>query len=101
LIAGHDCGEAVPLGNKDELVQRFVNVLERYVDDVELRRRHSAAAYARAIEHFSWDSKARKIVEVYEWVTGKRSRRPRFGQPIAPLPPASGGASPGAVVNGA
>lgn len=85
LVRGHDCGAAVPLGTKDELVQRFVTVLERYVDDRELRRRHGQAAYARAIEHFSWDSKSRKLLEVYEWVTGRRSLRPRFGE-SAPSP---------------
>lgn len=79
LIAGHDCGTAVPLGTKGELVERFVRVLEGYATDAALRRRHGQAAYERAIEHFSWDAKARKIREVYDWVTGKRSRRPRFG----------------------
>lgn len=79
LVAGHDCGEAVLLGSKDELVERFKHVLERYVDDAALRKRHGEAAYQRAIEHFSWDSKARKVREVYDWVTGKRSRKPVFG----------------------
>ncbi|HVZ36426.1 MAG TPA: glycosyltransferase [Polyangiaceae bacterium] len=81
LISGHDCGVAVPLGDKEQLIPRLVEVLERYVDDRELRLRHSRAAYQRAIDHFSWDAKARKVLEVYEWVTGRRSLRPRFGEP--------------------
>lgn len=93
LIAGQDCGVAVPLGSKEQLVPRLAAVLERYVDDRELRLRHSRAAYARAIEHFAWDAKARKIVEVYEWVTGRRSHKPVFGEPVPPLASAPAGAA--------
>jgi glycosyltransferase involved in cell wall biosynthesis len=101
LVAGHDCGVAVPLGNKDQLVRRFIEVLERYVDDRELRLRHGQAAYERAIEHFSWDSKARKVLEVYDWVTGRRSLRPRFGEAMASSPwPSSGETTARGVVAG-
>lgn len=79
LVAGQECGVAVPLGDKDQLVRRFTEVLERYVDDRQLRLQHGQAAYERAIEHFSWGSKARKVLEVYEWVTGRRSVKPVFG----------------------
>lgn len=85
LVSGHDCGVAVPLGTKEQLVPRFVEVLERYVDDRQLRMRHAQAAYVRAIEHFTWDAKAKKVFEVYEWVTGRRSDKPRFGVPVPPL----------------
>lgn len=87
LVAGQDCGQAVPLGDKEELVTRFADVLENYVDDRPLRLRHAKAAYRRAMDHFSWDAKAAKIMEVYEWVLGKRSLRPRFGVPVEPLAP--------------
>lgn len=89
-LVTEECGQRVPLGTKDELVERFIPVLERYAEDHELRLRHAAAAHSRAVELFSWDSKARKLVEVYEWVTGQRSVRPRFGtgQPVSePLVP--------------
>lgn len=79
LVAGQECGVAVPLGDKDQLVRRFTEVLERYVDDRPLRLKHGQTAYERAIEHFSWGSKARKVLEVYEWVTGRRSIKPVFG----------------------
>jgi glycosyltransferase involved in cell wall biosynthesis len=96
LVAGHDCGVAVPLGTKDQLVPRFVEVLERYVDDRELRVRHSRSAYQRAIQHFAWDAKAQKVLEVYEWVTGQRSLKPSFGETA---PPSSAAAASGAVRN--
>jgi glycosyltransferase involved in cell wall biosynthesis len=79
LVRGCDSGVAVPLGQKDELVRHFTEALERYVDDPLRRLDHAEEAYEHAIEHFSWDAKARKLHEVYEWVTGRRSRKPVFG----------------------
>jgi glycosyltransferase involved in cell wall biosynthesis len=80
-----ECGVGVPLGTKDELVRRFIAVLEGYVNDAELRRRHSRAARERALGHYTWSAKAEKIVEIYEWVLGRRGQKPRFGEPVLPL----------------
>jgi glycosyltransferase involved in cell wall biosynthesis len=96
-----DCGVAVQLGTKDELVKRLIPVLERYVTDPALRRQHSRAAYAHAIEHYSWRAKAEKLVEIYEWVLGRRGIKPRFGEPVSPPisqvagPPSSASVAPG------
>jgi glycosyltransferase involved in cell wall biosynthesis len=79
LVDGYDCGVAVPLGSKDELVQGFTEALERYARDRRRRLDHAEAAYEHAIEHFSWEAKARKLHEVYEWVIGRRSSKPVFG----------------------
>jgi glycosyltransferase involved in cell wall biosynthesis len=79
LVSGYDRGVAVPLGDKDALAGRFTEALERYSDDRMRRLDHAEAAYERAIEHFSWDAKARKLREVYEWVIGRRSIKPVFG----------------------
>jgi glycosyltransferase involved in cell wall biosynthesis len=79
LVSSGDSGVAVPLGHKDDLVRHFTQALERYVDDRLRRLDHAEAAYERAIEHFSWDAKARKLHEIYEWATGRRSRKPVFG----------------------
>jgi hypothetical protein len=61
------------------LVHRFTEVLERYVDDRGLRLRHARAAYERATVQFAWQAKASKVMEIYEWVTGRRSMKPCFG----------------------
>jgi glycosyltransferase involved in cell wall biosynthesis len=96
-------GASVPLGTKDELVKRFIPVLERYVTDPELRRRHSQAAYEHAIQNYSWKAKAEKLVEIYEWVLGRRGIKPRFGEPVSPPisqiagPPSSASVVPSSV----
>ena len=77
-LVNDTCGTAIPLGNKDALVQSYTRVLEGYAQDPALRKQQSKAAYDRAIQHFSWDAKARKTVEIYKWVTGQRSDKPDF-----------------------
>jgi glycosyltransferase involved in cell wall biosynthesis len=77
-LVTEDCGAKVAMGDKDALTKRFVAALERYVDDPELRRRHSRASHARAIDYYSWDAKARKTLEVYDWVLKRRRDKPVF-----------------------
>jgi glycosyltransferase involved in cell wall biosynthesis len=79
LVDGYDCGVAVPLGSKEDLVRSFTEALERYARDRRRRLDHAEAAYEHAIEHFSWEAKARKLHQVYEWVTGRRTSKPVFG----------------------
>jgi hypothetical protein len=60
------------------------------VDDRARWLDHAEAAYERAIEHFSWDGKARKLHDVYEWVTRRRSSKPVYGERARSTPePAS------------
>jgi glycosyltransferase involved in cell wall biosynthesis len=75
---GEEAGLCLPLGSKDELVQRFRGAFEALMRDSAFRQRRARRAHERALAHFSWDARARKMVEVYEWVTGQRSLRPRF-----------------------
>jgi glycosyltransferase involved in cell wall biosynthesis len=71
-----ECGIKVPLGDPDELVARFRGALERLAEDRGLRDRLGEAAQERVRRHFTWDAKARMIVEVYRWVLGHRAGRP-------------------------
>ena len=73
-----DCGVKVELGDKDSLIPRFVEALEKYAADRDLRMRHGRAAHRRALDHFSWDAKAKKTLEVYEWALGRRKDKPVF-----------------------
>ena len=41
------------------------------------------AARCRAAAHFTWDAKARQVLEVYRWVMGQRPDKPDFGVPFA------------------
>jgi hypothetical protein len=36
------------------------------------------------MDYYSWDAKARKTIELYEWVLGRRTVKPDFWQPVPP-----------------
>jgi glycosyltransferase involved in cell wall biosynthesis len=73
-----DTGRRIPLGRKPALVTSFRRELELLAADRPLIRRLSRAAHERALGRYSWDFKARKLLEVYDWATGRRADRPVF-----------------------
>lgn len=62
LIVDGVTGKLVPAGVPDELA----DCIEAYVEDVETRRAHGAAARDRALESFSLDNMVARYAEFYE-----------------------------------
>ena len=73
-----ECGVKIPLGSKQHLVESYAQQLGELVNDPERMRSAGIASHERALSVYSWDVKARRTLEVYEWVTGKRVVRPDF-----------------------
>ena len=71
-----ECGIKIPLCSPDQLIDQFRDRLERLAADSELRERLGTAARERALDLFTWDAKARMIVEIYRWVLGQRQEKP-------------------------
>ena len=69
-------GIKIPIGEPDVVAARFRVALESLAEDHSLRDRLGRAARERILQHFTWEGKARKIVEVYRWVLGLRSDKP-------------------------
>ena len=69
-----DRGVKVPLGNRDQLTRSFGQALEYLVADENTSVRLGLAARQHAMQHYTWDIKARKMLAVYEWVLGRRPR---------------------------
>jgi glycosyltransferase involved in cell wall biosynthesis len=69
----NDRGAKVPLGNKQQLTRSFGDALERLVADEITTVRLGQAARKHAMQFYTWDAKARKMIEIYEWVLGRRS----------------------------
>jgi len=72
----HECGIKVPLGSAEELISGFRDKLEELAVDGALRDRLATAARKRAYSLFTWDAKARILLEVYRWVLGHRPDKP-------------------------
>lgn len=78
-LVADDRGVKVPLGTLDELVTSFQRSLERLVSDPEEVQRIGQAANRHALNTYSWSQKARKTVEIYDWILGGRvDPRPEF-----------------------
>ena len=72
------CGVKIPLGPKPELVEGFVRELEALARDGGRLRSLRAAGAERASGSYTWEAKAEKTVEVYEWALGLRAAAPEF-----------------------
>jgi glycosyltransferase involved in cell wall biosynthesis len=77
-LVGRERGVAVPLGTKEQLVQEFARALEALAGDPQRVLRLSKAASQYALTEYSWEAKARKTLEVYEWAAGRRDAKPVF-----------------------
>ncbi len=71
-------GVRVPLGDFDTLVRSFREELEALVDDPERIAQMGRAAREYTARVYDWDRKAKKTVEIYEWVLGRRGEKPDF-----------------------
>lgn len=83
VVAGHGApghlvkgvGAVVPISPKPQMTQDFQAAMEALATDGTLRQDWARQSHERALRYFTWDAKARKSVEVYEWVVDKRPKR--------------------------
>jgi glycosyltransferase involved in cell wall biosynthesis len=76
-----ETGFRVPLGPRDAMVLSLRQILAELASSPERARVVGERARRRVHELFTWDVKARQIVEVYRWVVGERDK-PDFGMPL-------------------
>ena len=77
-LAFEATGSRVLLGTKAELVTAFRRELEAHAAQPDPIRDLSKAAHERALRYYAWEAKARKTVQAYDRVLGRRSAPPRF-----------------------
>jgi glycosyltransferase involved in cell wall biosynthesis len=72
-------GIKVPLAGLDELVVKFREALEGLVADPDRVRQIGRAANGHALSTYPWAQKARKTLQIYEWILkGRIGTRPDF-----------------------
>jgi starch synthase len=81
-------GYRVPVGRRDEIVERFRTILGGLAADPAHLREMGERARRRVEVLFTWQAKARQVEEVYRWVLG-RTPRPAFGMPFPDAPEAT------------
>lgn len=78
-------GMAVPMGSRAQITAGVRKGLLRLVEDPAFAQSLGQRARRRAEQLFTWTAKARQTLEVYRWVTGRRTTRPDFGMPLPDL----------------
>jgi starch synthase len=88
-------GFAIPLGTRAQIIESIRKVLSELIADPQHLKEMSQRSKQHAIHYFTWQAKARQVLEVYRWVLGQRAEKPDFGMPFPDLPngPAINGTS--------
>lgn len=86
-------GIRLTLAPRPQLVDQLHRALRTLADNPALARQFGQRARQRALRQFTWAAKARQVLDVYHWVTGRRRDKPDFGMPL-PDPPGSLSAQP-------
>lgn len=72
-------GIKVPLGSLDELVVSFRRSLEELVSNPIRVEQMGRAAHTHALNTYAWNAKARKTMQIYDWIMrGRPDPRPDF-----------------------
>ncbi len=73
-------GLKVPLDTLEIIVTKFTQKLEHLVQNPEQVERLGSQAYEYAMKYFPWDVKAKKTLNIYNWITARQGQKPDFCQ---------------------
>jgi glycosyltransferase involved in cell wall biosynthesis len=74
-------GYLVPIGPRRQIVERFRQLLSDLTANPRQIDQRSEAAYRRARQLFTWDAKARRVVEIYRWAIEPAREKPSYPMP--------------------
>ena len=77
------CGIKVPMGGVEDIIASFTVALESLVENRGNVRQLGVAAREFTQKFYSWEWKASKTLEIYQWVLGRRANKPDFWTPAA------------------
>jgi len=71
-------GYKLPLGTRSFIVERLRSTVTAICNEPAQLDGKSEAARDRVRKLFTWDVKAGQIIEIYDWVRGRRTEKPKF-----------------------
>ena len=71
-------GFKVPIGSKSEIIAGFRQELEKIADNPDILPKMGEASRQYVEDKFTWDQKAKQVMQVYDWALGKRKDRPQL-----------------------
>ena len=82
-----NCGIKVPIGTAENILKQFKCELEQLVTNPDVVKKMGIEANKHAITYYTWDAKARKTIEIYNWLTGSQKEKPDYwNQPVTYQP---------------
>lgn len=63
-----DCGVLVDPTSREDMVRAFASAMQSFAQDAHLAARVGQQGKARVLEHFTWQSKIERILELYDSV---------------------------------
>jgi glycosyltransferase involved in cell wall biosynthesis len=75
-------GYLIPISPRTQIIAHLRQLLSALSDDPRPLDRLGPAAQRRAMEHFTWDAKAKKVLELYRWLSSPDSPKPVWPMPI-------------------
>ena len=75
-------GYRVPIGPRRQIVEQYRQLLSDLAANPGPIDAKSQAAVQRARRHFTWEAKARRVMEIYRWVMEPGSEKPNYPMPI-------------------
>lgn len=77
-----ETGYFIDLSDRAGIIRQFRETISSICDHPAELISKSEKGVERVFELFTWEAKARQMVEVYRWVLGQRAVKPNFGQPL-------------------
>jgi starch synthase len=81
-------GWSLPMGSRQEIVDRLRSLLANLADHPEQIDARSDPARQRAHRLFTWDAKADQVIAAYRWALDPSLPKPDFGMPLPDPRPA-------------
>jgi len=75
------CGYLVPIGPPQQIISHFRQVLGTLAQDPQPLGSLGAAAQERVRRHFTWQAKARRVIEIYQWLCAPGTPKPHWPMP--------------------
>jgi len=80
-------GWLVPIGSREQIISHLRELLEELTQHPGRIEAKAQAGLARVASGFTWQAKARQVIEVYRWVLEPtKMTKPFFGMPLPDFP---------------
>jgi len=76
-------GFVIPMMSRAKIVNRMSELFAQLANNPSMLVPMSRDAQAHVRAFFTWNAKAEQILQVYEWVLGRRTEKPHWGMPVA------------------